>query len=389
MANTSHGTPFRPSDGVRNAQHVTSLRGMGRYGSGDDCSEPLAGPARHTDVDNERTTARRRRSWQIISLVVVALAGWSVGGTMVIRHNKDAPLEPVREYLDAIARGEATTANAMVDPSGFAENVDLNLLTDKVLSAATQRIVVDDVRLAYGADLDADAVNVQVAYTVADQQGQAELRVERVGSTAGLLDEWRVMDPLLVPAGVRSLIPALDRTPVGDTVFPVGGVRVGWLAGTTVLRLPAAYELTGVRSRYVQAEPTTLVAVPGSENRVAQTLIHYDVTPELKAELDRRMTNQVNACFAALPNLPSGCPTQLYPYAEQAPRLVRPPSSQVFISLVKYDKRAEWTSVNYTTGDGLFDLTRGGDGIPKPFSLQVRVAIDADDQLTVTFPSTR
>jgi len=340
-------------------------------------------------VDNEQATAKRRRSWLILSLVVVALAGWSVGGTMVTRHNKDAPLEPVREYLDAIARGDATTANAMVDPSGFAEDVDLDLLTDKVLGAATQRIVVDDVRLAYGVDLDADVVPVQITYTVADQQGRAELRVERVGSTAGLLDEWRVMDPLLVPAGAQSLIPALDRTPVGDTVFPVGGYASDGWPERRFFVYPAAYELTGVKSRYAQAKPTTLVAVPGYENKSAKTLIHYELTKELKTELDRQMTNQVNACFAALPNLPSGCPAELYPYAEQAPRLVRPPSSHVFIGRVEYDKREERTSVNYTARSGLFALTGDDDGNTKLFSLQVRVAINADGQLTVTFPSTR
>ncbi len=335
-------------------------------------------------MDSESTTTGRRK--RIVWLVVaVLLLGWIVGGTMVTNHNEDAPLEPVREYLAAIARGDATAANALVDPSGFAEDVDPRLLTDEVLGAAAERLVVGSVTLPYDADLDADVVTVDVSYTVAGEQRRTELRVQRAGSTVGVLDEWRVIDPLLAPATVQSAIPTIDRAPFAGAVFPAGGyVPYGWPARRFFV-YPAAYKLTGVESRYVRAAPTTLIAVPGYDGEPAEAYIDYGTTKNLTTELDRRMTDQVNACFAALPAPPAGCPAELRAHATQTPTLVRLPMSSLYIDQVEYHQRDNRAAVSYTAGSGLFDYAGGTEA----FGMAAQVSIDADDQLTVTFLDTR
>lgn len=203
----------------------------------------------------------RRRTWILALAGLVTVVLVVTGVIVVSRHNDDAPTDAVREYLDAIARGDGPTANALVDPRSFAEDVDPELLTD-ALRSAKKRITVEEVNLAKGADLNADVVGVEVTYRLGkpakdeiDARDTVTLRVKRAGTTAGVLDEWQVIDPLLVPVSVENNQAWLRPASLGSAAIPVGGPALDGWPERRFYVYPGVYELHGHKSRYLKDIP--------------------------------------------------------------------------------------------------------------------------------------
>lgn len=343
---------------------------------------------------------RQRRRWWILAAIVVVLAAATITGAVVVSgRNEDAPVEAVRAYVDAIARGDARRASALVDPTSFGAGVDPALLTDEMLHSATRRITVDEVDLDFGADLDADVVEVDVDYSLGTVRSSVTLRAKRAGTTAGVLHEWRVIDPLLVPVRVQTGEPRLETAGFGAGAVPVSGPEFGDFPQHTFFVYPGAYPLRGHESRYLAATPEPVVAMnrnyghrPADDrDEVVDGKVYYRATTELTTILNDRMADHVAACLAAVPKatVPANCPETILRTADlvTSSRLDRQPAVDS-VQTYQVDYRGERTepSLRMTSRSGTFAYTDidGAKGT-EPFTVYARIVVTPDDELTVTF----
>jgi hypothetical protein len=341
---------------------------------------------------------RPSRRAKITALVLAVLLVVGVTGAIVIsNHNADAPVAAVREYVDAIARGDAAAANRMVDPGRFADGVDRALLSDEVLRSAKRRIMVEDVRLDAFAKLYEDVVEVQVDYTLGPNYDvTVVLRAQRAGTTAGVLADWQVIDPLLVPARVETNEPALETARLGAGTVPVSGPEGGRFPEHRFYVYPGEYEVGGHESRYLAAAPEAFVATTTSsderpadiDRQVVKVPLTYRATPELVSAVADRLAPHVTACVAAVPNVPGDCPDPLRLY-DSLPgiRLDRQPVIDSISSYqVEYQGDRTEPSLRMRADDGQFSFVdEDGERSEQRFSAYARIVVTPGDDLSITF----
>jgi hypothetical protein len=361
-------------------------------------------PESEPDAQPPAAPARRRRTWilAIAGLVVVVLV---VTGVIVVSiRNDDAPTDAAREYLDAIASGDGPTANALVDPGSFADDVDPELLTD-ALRSAKKRITVEEVNLADNAEPNADVVGVEVTYRLNHrsagglmERATVTVRVKRAGTTAGVLDDWQVIDPLLVPLIVENnqawLRPAsLDGTPV-----PVSGPSIDGWPKRRFYVYPGVYELRGHKSRYLTATPQTIVAVAHGHDEHPPTgddeqlvgvrwlSLYYQGSSELTSIVDDRLTDHVTACFAAMPKELPDCPRS--PRFAKDMQLTRQPDQPTFDRdyLENFTDDELESTWNFRADNGSYSyIDEDGERQTQSFTAEGSIVLTPDDDLTVIF----
>jgi hypothetical protein len=354
-------------------------------------SEPAAAVA-----DERWRPSRRARIFALV--LAVLLVGGITGGIVVIRHNESGPVDAVRAYVDAIARGDASAANAMVDPARFGKGVDPDLLTDDVLGSAKQRIRIEEVRVDPGTDFSADIVDVQVTYELGKFGATMLLRAQRAGTTLGVLDDFQVLDPLLVPVHLETDQPLLDTVELGDTAtVPVGGWAPDGWPERPFFVYPGVYELRGHDSRYLTSTLDDLVAAhDGYDERPSRTekpqsrsLVHYEATTELADAVSTRLARHLSACVAAVPKVPGDCPWVLDAYADFATG-VKLEDRTVLESIETYqvEYRPDGKSkppLGFTANGEFSYVNEEGERARQQFTAYGRIVVTPDDDLTVTF----
>ena len=343
--------------------------------------EPTAAEA------EERWRPSRRAKISALVLAVLLVAGVT-GGVIVMNHNESAPLDAVRAYVDAIARGDASAANAMVDPRRPGKRgVDPDLLTDKVLDSAKQRITIKDVRLDRDADRTADVVKVEVDYTLGEYEQIATLRAERTDATLAVLDNWRVIDPLLVPVQLDTNLPSFDTASLGGATVPVGGeADAGWPERRFFV-YPGVYDLSGHKSRYLTFQAEDVVT--HTDLNLYPPTVHYEVTPELGNEVLKRLTKHLNACVAAMPKVPDDCPWELDAYADFATGVKLDGEPTVdYIGANQVENRSDGKTeppLRFIAGGYFSYINEEGEWTRDRFNANGQIAISPDDDLTFTF----
>jgi hypothetical protein len=353
-------------------------------------------------ISNSAAPRRRLgRRAKIGAFVLAVLLVAGVVGAVIARNaagsDEDAALAAVRAYVDAIARGDASGANNMVDPAHIGGNgVDPALLTDEVLQSARQRIKVEDVHVG-SSTASAAVVAVQVVYRLGPERSTVTLRAQRYLTTADGW-RWRVIDPLLVPVVIETNEPDTATATLGAATVPVSGPETtGWPEHRFVV-YPAGYELRGHASRYLRASSTPpwvpamntdYDARPAYFATPARAALSYRDTPELTDAVDVRLVQHVTACFAAVPRVPSNCPSELSRVQDRAGiTLDRMPRVESIKSYpVEYrNGDATGPSLRFVAGDGQFSYTLDDGGLrQEPLDVYGGIVVDPDDHLTVTF----
>jgi hypothetical protein len=351
------------------------------------------GAASGTDAAKRWRPGKRVKIGALV-LAVLLVVGVTVG-FIVTNLNRDAPLAEVRAYVDAIARGDASAANAMVDPARPGSGVDTALLTDEVMRSAKQRITVEDVRLSPGADPSADTVEVLVQYAlVSEQPFTATLRAQRAGSAAGVLERWRVIDPLLVPAVIETNVPSLGTASLGPATVPTSGITADGWPERRLFVYPAVYEVRGHKSRYLASNALTMPAIghqwSGTVARpVFRTTLHYEATRELVDAVNTRIPGYVTACFAALPRTPRDCPRRLTLWSQNFTgiRLERQPRVEEIEVYDRLYDEATKPSLLFSPDNGAFSYIADGKRQRTYLHADGWILVSPDDHLTITFTS--
>lgn len=293
------------------------------------------------------------------------------------------PARAVREYVDLIARGDATAANALVDPGpGRA------FLSDEVLASASQRISVTEV---YGHDSTVEpgeTAEATVRYELAGRSYAADLRVKREPNSFGGLEQWRVIDPLVVPVVVQTNVPTLDSGSLGAARIPASGPKYNGFPQQRFLMYPGSYQLTGVTSKYVRALPHAVSVAHGGSMETNPAAISYQYEQELFRLVTAKITELLARCFGTGNAPPADCPRDLRTYSEGGTdfRLDRVPAIerlQAYQTEHKADATTE-PAIRFATHQGRFSFTDGGTRT-RDFRLYGSVGISRDDAVTITF----
>ena len=249
--------------------------------------------------------ARRRRvligAAVVGGVILLAIAGVSTLGAV---NASRSPQAHVAEYVGHIAAGEAALASKAVDPNVPSDERDL--LTDVALKGATQRIA--DVRTTL-VSTEGDTATVGVTYRLDGVDEYAELRAERGPNEFGVLETWRVIDPLVGEVEIF--------TDVYD-VLALGGVDVAVGDGDAtpsqiVYVYPGVYEVSAPESEYYTASPTTVRAAGSAGSSLALAEVLGEPTEALMAEISTQVNALIDECVTSTEAAPEGCP--LYTWA--------------------------------------------------------------------------
>lgn len=353
---------------------------------------------------------QRKRSWIYWLAGLVVLAGAAVAVWVVLRSNADdsnatAPVDAVRTYVDAIARGDATTANGLVDPKTFAEDVDPTLLTDKMLDSADERISILDVRKG---KTSGDTVEVVVKFRVmaeklsedadlADLPREAvddsvTLRVKRTDTDLFGFETWEVRDPFLVPVAVMA-----GGAPVETATFGSESVKANELSDQRepdpVFVYPALYPLNGPKfSQHLEQTAGRQALAPfdgdrpTDETEPTAAVLIYMPTDKLSDTVSAKIAEYVKACQTTSP-FPPNCPTPLEGSAGITVRITEKPTlDDILPDPDKPYAKGKPIELMFTAS-GKVSLASPAlpDTLELPLIIMGQVTIKSDDSVAVTF----
>ena len=327
---------------------------------------------------------------RVVLIAAAAAVAVAVTGVFVVRaENQDAPVEAVRAYVEAIARGDGAAANA-VDPRSFATDADPDVAA-AALASATERIAITDVALDRFADTDADTIDVRVEYRLAGIPNSVILRVVR--ADPGLVDTWRVLDPFLIPVRFQSTVPALDTATLGTASVPVGGLLTEGHPERRVHLYPGVYPVTAKESPYLR--PTRITPLHADTRNYGQrpadeplntvdAVIDYEATPALINLVTERLAKHIPACFAKAPAVPSGCPEEVRTHAARTPRLSHLPALE---SITEYQTRNGDAKppLRFIATDGRMTYKADDGDRSDSFHVYGHIAVNGEGEPTITF----
>lgn len=192
-------------------------------------------------------------------------------GALTVQFVKDAgdPAPAVREYLDAIAAGDATAANRMLDfetgEGERLEDAEGGLLSDAVLGSAVERIEVHRVETVERSE---DRAVVRADLSLAGESFVHDFALKGTPGSLFTRDAWQVTSPLLglmtleLPSETGMLPDGLaadlggEKIPVEHSVFSLGEP----LAAVAVY--PAVYRISLDAGEYFKPQTAKVLVQP-------------------------------------------------------------------------------------------------------------------------------
>jgi len=231
---------------------------------------------------------KKGRVWLWVAIIVVLLlaGGAAAGYFLVLKgEEKAAPDEPVQQFYQALADGDAAGALALLDtkPASTA------LLTDDVLAASAKDAPITGVTTTVASSSD-DEAQVAVSYTMGGQAVKQTLTVRKVDKVWKLVGATATVD--LTNVGTGSLPLAVNGTPLKvpapteDEAKPT----------VEAVLFPGSYTLT-TTTRYVTLSDNTFVVTDLGSTEVGD--VTATLTDEGSAAVTQAIREAVDACVAA------------------------------------------------------------------------------------------
>lgn len=374
-------------------------------------SDPFVAPGGRDHPEN--ATGRRRRRWVfglagVVVLAGAAVAGWFILQTSADERNAAAPVEAVKTYVDAIARGDATTANELVDPKTFTENIDLELLTDEMLASAEERITVLEVTRG---DSSGETVDVTVKFRIMAEKfpddseesdtrnlpreaidDSVTLRATRTDTNLLGFETWEVRDPFLVPVTIMAGGAPAETGKFGSESVPLNDLRAQ-KEPHRVFVYPALYPLRGPDlSRHLEQWPGRQFLEPFDGNRPTEdsepspAALIYTPTDEFRDTVSAKIAEHVRTCLTASP-FPPTCPSTLEDSGNTTVRVTKEPTLNDLLAdpTKPYANGKPMAFTFAAFGDVSLTNLVFPDGFDLPLIVTGQATIKPDDSLTITF----
>lgn len=214
--------------------------------------------------------------------LMLAVAG-AVVAVNVINNSIASPQQPVREYLDALKKGEGEKALGLLRASVPRSNAAM--LDGTALQTAAARIA--DVKVGAAAERGGNQVIVPIDYTIDGSQLRTEFVLERSGTEWLFFHKW---------AFVAAALPVLDVTVVNANEATLNGVPVNMPDGRNSFAVfyPGEYEAT-LNGEYFSAPPTR--ATVSARNVPAPPLnLMTQATDALKDAVGSKVKEFLDGC---------------------------------------------------------------------------------------------
>ncbi|XAS63953.1 hypothetical protein ACOM2C_11725 [Pseudarthrobacter sp. So.54] len=214
--------------------------------------------------------------------LMLAVAGGIVA-INVVNNSIASPQQPVREYIDALQKGEGGKAlgllHASVPPSNAA------MLDGTALQTAAARI--SGVKYGPAEDRGGNQVMVPIDYTIDGSQLRTEFLVERSGTDWLFFHHWTI---------VPTALPVLNVTVVNASEAILNGVPVNMPNGRNSFAVfyPGEYEAS-LSGEYFAAAPTR-ATLSGRDIPVAPLNLLTEATDGLKNAVGGKVKEFLDTC---------------------------------------------------------------------------------------------
>ncbi|MEK6344891.1 MAG: hypothetical protein V4737_13760, partial [Curtobacterium sp.] len=212
-------------------------------------------------------------------VVVVVVAGAVTTG--VLRSNVWGPAPTARDYVEAIARGDAGTASRMTEAPSNASMLDA-----AVLKSAEDRPT--NVRIGR-VSTSGDTAYATVRYQQGGSARTGDITLERTGTSFLVKDEWRVTKPL----ADRVSITASDVLEGADVT--VGGKKVGAIENGAFesLAYPGSYEVEVGGTKYFTGGTKTVKVGASAAPYVS---FQPTATKALERDAEQYVSDLIDTC---------------------------------------------------------------------------------------------
>ena len=229
-----------------------------------------------------QTVVRTTAGWLLGLMLAVAA---SVIAVHVVNNSIASPQQPVREYLDALQKGEGGKALGLLQASVPQSNAAM--LDGTALQTAAARIT----GVSFGAveERGENRVMVPVDYTIDGGRLRTDFLLERSGTEWLFFHKWS-----FVPAA----LPVLDVTVVNSNEATLNGVPVNMPNGRNSFAVfyPGEYEAT-LNGQYFSAPPTRAI-LSGRDVPPTPLNLLTEASPALRDTVSGKVKEFLDSCAA-------------------------------------------------------------------------------------------
>ncbi|WP_146066080.1 hypothetical protein [Cryobacterium sp. Y82] len=291
--------------------------------------QPGAVPLAFATSTMSPATAKRVKIGAIIvgAAALLIIAASVAGG--IVRSSVFGPQNVATAYLDALEKGNASTALKLLESSadagdGMLSNDIFGLATDRIEDAAISEVTITE-----------DVAQIEVHFKQGGVSDSAVLKLTRTSTDWLIADNWSVLNA--EPGRIDVYIP----TRRGDVELEVNGMSVGTTKddGLTLPAFPGTYEVAIPATDYFEESSVTYVVsgLLGGYGEFESSDDGFTATPT--AEYEAAALDAVNAlittCLAAGDAASDDCPNMGYIssyYSNVAYTLVTAPDLTVDLS---------------------------------------------------------
>ena len=216
--------------------------------------------------------------------LMLAIAG-AVVAVNLVNASVASPEQPVREYLDALQKGEGEKALGLVRAS--VPESDAAMLDGTALQTAAARVT--NVKFGETQERTGNQVMVPMEYTIDSSRLSTEFLLERTGTEWLFFNKW---------AFVPAALPVLDVTVVNSNQATLNGVPVNMPNGRNSFAVfyPGEYEAS-LNGEYFSA-PASRATVSGRDVPTAPLSLLTEATPALKDAVGAKVKEFLDTCAA-------------------------------------------------------------------------------------------
>jgi hypothetical protein len=214
--------------------------------------------------------------------LMLAIAG-AVVAINLVNNSIASPQQPVREYLDALQKGEGEKALGLLHASVPQSNPAM--LDGEALKTAAARI--SDVKIGNAQDQGGNQVMVPIDYTIDGSQLRTEFLLQRSGTQWLFFHDWS-----FVPAA----LPLIDVTVVNSNQALLNGVPVNMPNGRNSFAVfyPGEYE-AALNGQFFAA-PATRTTVTSRDMPSAPLNLLTQATDGLKDAVTAKVKEFLDSC---------------------------------------------------------------------------------------------
>lgn len=231
-----------------------------------------------------------------MGFIFVAVLGGAFATYLIINKTVYGPEAVIRNYVTAIAAGDAVTANRLVVPKTGAQTV----LTPQAMAQA-ERITI----LGVKEFSDSKGVTVKVVYRLGNNEFVQTFQMSQGPRIWGIFDHWAPTTGMYVTYTVR----VSGATQVGSLAVGGSTVRADPVSGAFAFTAyPGVYQAT-VNDGYFTSSPQPLTVTVGDDPLpVVPPTFTLTATQKAADEANTLIKSLVDTCITATVGNPPGCP---------------------------------------------------------------------------------